>query len=56
MSDRMSPEKFCIEKRALQLLQCNYNALMRWVLWTAEVILITIVVFGLCGSVWAEGY
>ena len=52
----MTPERFCLEKRTLQVLQCNYNALMRWVLWSGEVILITIVVFGLCGSVWAEGF
>ena len=56
MTGRMTPERFCTETRALQVLQCNYNALMRWVLWTGEVILITIVVFGLCGSLWAEGY
>ena len=52
----MTPERFCVEKRTLQVLQCNYNALMRWSLWTGEMILITIVVFGLCGSVWAEGF
>ena len=51
----MTAEQFCMEKRTLQVLQSNYNDLMRWVLWTGEVILITIVVFGLCGSVWAEG-
>ena len=50
----MTAECFCIEKRTLQVLQSNYNDLMRWVLWSGEVILVTIVVFGLCGSVWAD--
>ena len=35
---------------------CNYNALMRWVLWGLEVILVTVVVVGLCGSVRSEGH
>ena len=33
-----------MEKRTLHVLQCNYNALMNWVLWALEVILVTVVV------------
>ena len=51
----MTSETFCKEKRALQVLQSNFNDLMSWVLWSGEVILITFVVFGFCGSVWSEG-
>ena len=52
----MTPERFCFEKRILEVLQCNFNDLMRWVWWSIKVILISIVVFGLCGCVWAEGF
>ena len=51
----MTAERFYKEKRTLQVLQSNYNDLLRWVLWSLVVILVIIVVFGLCGSVWAEG-
>ena len=51
----MTAGRFCREKRTLQVLQCNYNDLMRWYLCTLEVFVITSAVFGICGSVWAEG-
>ena len=51
----MKEERFCIEKRTLQVLQCNYNDVMRWYIWAVEAIKVTVVVFGLCGSVWVEG-
>ena len=56
MTDSMTQERFSIEKRILEVLKCNLNDLMRWVWWSSEVILISIVVFGLCGCVWAEGF
>ena len=55
LTDSMTCRRFCREKRILQVLQSNYNDLMRWYLWAVEVILITVIVFGICGSVWAEG-
>ena len=45
-----------MEERTLRALQCNYNALLRWLVWGAEVILVTVCVFGFTGSVWAEGF
>ena len=55
LTDRMKSGRFCREKRTLQVLQSNYNDVMRWCLWAVEVILTTMVVFGVCGSVWTEG-
>ena len=55
-TDRMSIGRFRREHRTLEVLQCNMNDLVRWLMWAEEVILITTVVFGLCGSVWAEGF
>ena len=55
ISKRTMSGRFCIDIRKLEVLQCNFNALMRWLLWVDEVILVVICVFGLCGSVWTEG-
>ena len=56
MTDTMTPERFCKEKRTLQVLQSNYNKLAGWITWAAEVLLIIMIVSGLCGSVWSEGF
>ena len=55
LTDTLTGERFCKGKRTFQVLQCQSNDLMRWVLWTLEVILIIVVVFGFCGSLWAGG-
>ena len=56
LTERMSPGRFRREHRTLELLQCNVNNVFRWLAWEIEVVLVTTVVFGLCGSVWSEGF
>ena len=52
----MVPERFCVEKRKMQVLQNNYNELLGHLLWRLEVTIITVCVVGLCGTVWTEGF
>ena len=41
-----------METRKLQILQCEFNELLKWPLWGMQISLICTVVFAICGSVW----
>ena len=52
---RYPPQKFSLELRKLQILILELNALLQWMLWALQIVIICAVVFGICGAVWAEG-
>ena len=53
--DDYIPEKFVVEIRKLQILQGEFNALLKWTLWGFEVVLMCTVIFASCGAVWGSG-
>ena len=54
MPPQHTPERFALETRKLQILQSEFNSVLRWQLWGMQVTLIAAAVFGLCGAVWNE--
>ena len=49
-----TPEQFAVETRKLQILQSEFNALLKWSLCGIQISFICTVVFAICGSVWNE--
>ena len=54
LTAQYTPEQFAVETRKLQILQSEFNALLKWALWGMQISFICTVVFATCGSMWND--
>ena len=53
--EEYSTKKLASEMRTLQILMAEFNGYFRWLFCGIQTLMLVILTFGICGTVWAEG-